>query len=168
MKISIIKADIAKVRVDAIVNSANKSLMAGSGVCGVIHRAAGVELEKECKELAKSYPKGLPVGHSVLTKAYKLPAKYVIHTVGPRYGIDDVNLLKDCYINSMRIADKNKCESIAFPAISTGIYGVPVGISTEIVREVLSSLPSFKNLKEIILVLCETKDFEKYKKEISQ
>ena len=120
-KIELYQGDITKIEVDAIVNAANKSLLGGGGVDGAIHKAAGPELKEEAKTL-----NGAETGEAKMTKGYKLPAKYVIHTVGPVYndgtkGEDE--LLKSCYENSMDIASKNDMKTMAFPAISTGVYG---------------------------------------------
>src|SRR3989338_7083671 len=118
MDIKLILGDITKIPTDVIVNSANPSLMRGGGVCGAIHKAAGIELEKECLELKKS--RGidrLPIGEIIVTKAYNLPTKFVIHTVGPKNnGIDDINFLKKCYTNSIIKADELKANSISFPS----------------------------------------------------
>ena len=128
-KIKIHKGDITKLKVDAIVNAANSSLMGGGGVDGAIHRAAGPKLKKECRKIRDSeHPDGLPTGQAVITGGYNLPAEHVIHTVGPVWHGGDSNeseLLADCYLNSLQIALNKYLNSIAFPAISTGVYHFP-------------------------------------------
>jgi O-acetyl-ADP-ribose deacetylase (regulator of RNase III) len=121
--------DITQLAVDAIVNAANSSLLGGGGVDGAIHRTAGPSLLEECREIRRSYfPQGLPTGEAVITKSGNLPARHVIHTVGPIWGSgtsDCPRLLALCYANSLRLAAKHGCTTIAFPAISTGVYGYP-------------------------------------------
>ncbi|MBS3085334.1 O-acetyl-ADP-ribose deacetylase [Candidatus Pacearchaeota archaeon] len=164
MKISIIRGDITKVKVDAIVNAANFGMLGGGGVDGAIRRAAGHSLQEECVRLRKEViPNGLETGKAIVTKAYNLPAKIIIHTVGPRYYSGDINLLKNCYTNCLKLAEENNCESIAFPAISTGAYGCPIEKSAEIVSEVLENFKS-DIIKEIILVLFDEEDYEIYKR----
>ena len=121
--------DITQEAVDAIVNAANSSLLGGGGVDGAIHRAGGPEILAQCKEIRRTqYPRGLPTGEAVLTVGGNLPARYVIHTVGPVYGDHggaEAELLAACYLNSLRIAADEGLASIAFPAISTGIFRFP-------------------------------------------
>ncbi len=134
-KIHLLKGDITQIQVDAIVNAANSSLLDGSGVNGAIHAAAGPELLAACRELGDCAP-----GQAKITKGYRLPAKFVIHAVGPiwRGGAkSEASLLADCYSSVMKLALKNNIRTIAFPAISCGIYGYPIKQASEIaVKEV--------------------------------
>ncbi|MDX3101363.1 O-acetyl-ADP-ribose deacetylase [Nonomuraea angiospora] len=129
MRITLVKGDITEQPADAVVNAANSSLMGGGGVDGAIHRRGGPEILEECRKLrAGHYGKGLPTGQAVATTAGRMPAKWVIHTVGPVYSmsVDRSELLASCYRESLRVADSLKARSVAFPAISTGIYGWPM------------------------------------------
>ena len=146
-RVVVVVADITRQTVKAIVNAANSSLMGGGGVDGAIHRAGGPAILAECQRIRKTtYPAGLPTGEAVLTTAGTLPADYVIHTVGPVYGQNnerDAELLAACYENSLTLAVRHSVSSIAFPAISTGIYGYPRDeaaiVSSETIRRFLDS-----------------------------
>jgi len=162
-RIRLIQADITAIRADAIVNAANSSLLGGGGVDGAIHRAAGKELLDECRSLG-----GCPVGEARITKAYNLPAKFIIHTVGPVWQggkNNEPELLRNCYFNSLKLAEKNNIRSIAFPGISTGIYGYPKADAAKIaVGTTEEFLMSSKNIDEIIFVAFDTETSEIYKK----
>ena len=134
-KIVLVEGDITKQRVDAIVNAANSSLLGGGGVDGAIHRAGGRSILGECEEIrATRYPDGLPTGQAVATTAGDLDAKWIIHTVGPTYAKseDRSHLLASCHTESLRIADEQGAESVAFPAISTGVYRYPIEEAADI------------------------------------
>jgi O-acetyl-ADP-ribose deacetylase (regulator of RNase III) len=161
--------DITKEDVDAVVNAANGTLMGGGGVDGAIHRAGGPEIKKECEEIRRThYPDGLPTGRAVITTAGKMPAKRVIHTVGPVYsrgGRDKAELLASCYRNSLRLALENGLKTIAFPAISTGIYGYPLEEAAKVSSQTIEDfLDSNKSLQEVRLVFFSPSDAEVFLK----
>ncbi len=163
-KISVIKGDITKLNVDAIVNAANTSLLGGGGVDGAIHRAAGKELLDECMTL-----NGCKTGEAKITKGYKLPAKYVIHTVGPVWhgGNNNENqLLHNAYHNSLQLAMENHIKTIAFPNISTGVYGFPKPLAAEIALKAINDFcKTYPDaFTEIIFVCFDDENFGIYNK----
>lgn len=160
--IRLLKGDITKVNTDAIVNAANRTLLGGGGVDGAIHRAAGQELLEECRTL-----NGCETGEAKITKAYKLPCKYVIHTVGPVWHggkKSEEELLGKCYWNSMVIAQENEIKSIAFPAISTGVYGYPkrpaAKIAVDTVKKFMEQFP--ETVEDIYFVVFDEESLKIY------
>jgi O-acetyl-ADP-ribose deacetylase (regulator of RNase III) len=157
--------DLTKEVVDAIVNAANGSLLGGGGVDGAIHRAGGPDILKECKEIRRvQFPDGLPTGQAVITTAGRMPAKYVIHTVGPVYGRggkEKAELLAACYFNSLLLAAEKSLSTVAFPAISTGIYGYPLteaaGVSSRAIEKQLAASAA---LEQVRLVFFGASDAE--------
>ncbi len=167
MKINIIHADITTLKVDVIVNAANTSLMGGGGVDGAIHRAAGPELLKECVKIRKEkLPTGLICGQAIVTKGYNLPAKWIIHTVAPVYGNDDINRLERCYLNCLKLAEELNAKSIAFPALGCGAYRIPIKLSANIVKKVLEQTKT--NMQEIILAFNKEEQLSVYQKIFTQ
>ncbi|MCR5650220.1 MAG: O-acetyl-ADP-ribose deacetylase [Lachnospiraceae bacterium] len=162
--IKAIKGDITKLdNVGAIVNAANCSLLGGGGVDGAIHRAAGPGLLEECRTL-----NGCPTGEAKITKGYDLPVPYVIHTVGPVWhgGSDgEPELLASCYHNSLRLAEANKIKKIAFPSISTGVYGYPVEKAAKVAVRVMRDYEDA--FDEIYMVCFDNRTYEAYQSEIS-
>lgn len=166
-RIEVILGDITKLDVDAIVNAANPSLMGGGGVDGAIHSAAGQELKEECSMLG-----GCQTGEAKLTKGYRLPARHVIHTVGPVWGggeFREDDLLRNCYRNSLSVAIQNNIKTIAFPAISTGIYGFPIERAAKIAVDEVNKFLSKNDLIEKVTFVCFSQnDFNIYKNIISE
>ena len=161
--------DITKEAVDAIVNAANATLLGGGGVDGAIHRAGGPEILQECRRIRQTqYPDGLPTGQAVITTGGKLPAKHVIHTVGPVYGRggkDKAESLTACYRNSLRLASDHGLKTIAFPAISTGVYGYPLDEAAKVSSIAIESfLSADTTLHEVRLVFFSPSDADVFLK----
>jgi O-acetyl-ADP-ribose deacetylase (regulator of RNase III) len=160
-RLILIKGNIVELEVDAIVNAANSSLLGGGGVDGAIHRAAGPELVQECRLLH-----GCKTGEAKITKGYKLPAKHVIHTVGPVWNGGDKNeenLLASCYRNSLELAVKNNCKSIAFPSISTGAYRFPIDKAADIALSTIRQfLQTNTTLEKVVMVCFSDNDLAVY------
>lgn len=161
VQVEITQGDIVNQQdIEAIVNAANAALKSGSGVAGAIHRAAGKLLEEECRPLAPILP-----GEAVITGGHQLPNRYVIHCLGPIYGIDHPSdiLLADCYRNALLLADSKKIESIAFPSISTGAFGYPLEAATEIaLNSIIHTLAELKWVRIIRMVLFSEHDYQVY------
>jgi O-acetyl-ADP-ribose deacetylase (regulator of RNase III) len=161
-RISVVLGDITKQHVDAIVNAANTSLLGGGGVDGAIHRAAGPELIRECRTLG-----GCKTGQAKLTKAYNLPVKYVIHTVGPVWrggNAGEDELLRNCYRNSLTLAELHHVKSIAFPSISTGAFGFPVERAAHIATSaVTAQVEDITTIDKVIFVCFSKSDYGVYK-----
>jgi O-acetyl-ADP-ribose deacetylase len=167
-RVQIVIGDITQQAVDGIVNAANSSLMGGGGVDGAIHRAGGPAILEACREIRRTqFPQGLPTGEAVLTTAGNLPAKYVIHTVGPVYGQHqglEPQLLAACYQKSLRLAADHSLTSIAFPAISTGVFGYPLPEAAAEASEAIAEyLARDKSLKSVRLVFFKRQDAEIFK-----
>jgi O-acetyl-ADP-ribose deacetylase (regulator of RNase III) len=161
--------DITREQVDAIVNAANSTLLGGGGVDGAIHRAGGSLILEECRKIRREqYPDGLPTGEAVITSGGNLPARFVIHTVGPVYGMNrgkDAELLAGCYRNSLRIATEHNLETIAFPAISTGVYSYPRAEAARVSSAAIKDfLENNQTIKQARLVFFSAPDAEKFVK----
>jgi O-acetyl-ADP-ribose deacetylase (regulator of RNase III) len=160
-RIEIVQGDITTLAVDAIVNAANQSLLGGGGVYGAIHRAAGPKLLAECRTLG-----GCPTGQAKITAGHNLPAKHVIHTVGPVWhggtrGEDD--LLAGCYRTSLALAEEHGCRTVAFPSISTGAYGFPVERASRIaLREIAAVLAKSRVVERVTVVCFAARDLQVY------
>ena len=162
-QIEIVEGDITTQEVDAIVNAANSSLMGGGGVDGAIHRRGGPKILSACREIrASMYRDGLPTGEAVVTEAGDLPARWVIHTVGPVYGRndDDGDLLASCHQRSLEVADEIDARSVAFPAISTGAYGYPMDEAARVA--VNSVFHTRTNVEEVRFVLFDQRGYDAF------
>ncbi|MFA5577551.1 MAG: O-acetyl-ADP-ribose deacetylase [Tissierellaceae bacterium] len=164
--IKVLQGDITKIKVEAIVNAANNTLLGGGGVDGAIHRAGGKVILEQCKKIG-----GCPTGEARITVGGNLPSNYVIHTVGPVYGgghSDEERLLYNAYYNSLKLAKDYDIKSLAFPSISTGAYGYPIDEASRIaIRSVLDFIKNEKFPREIIFVLFNDKDFRVYERLLS-
>ena len=158
-----IVGDITRQDVDAIVNAANSTLLGGGGVDGAIHDAGGPQILKECRKIRETdYPEGLPTGEAVITSAGNLPAKYVIHTVGPVYGLEperQAELLAACYQNSLLLARRHQLTSIAFPSISTGAFGYPRIEAAKVASTAIKNfLTTDEQIRQVRLVFFQSGD----------
>lgn len=163
--IQLVQGDITQQQVDAIVNAANNSLLGGGGVDGAIHRAAGPELLVECRAL-----NGCATGDAKITKGYKLPAKHVIHTVGPIWSggeQDEEKLLESAYLSSLRLAEAHGLSTIAFPNISTGVYGFPKDKAAQIAVATVRNFEP-KTLQEVLFVCFDDENYSLYEKLLKQ
>jgi O-acetyl-ADP-ribose deacetylase len=161
--ITIIQGDITTMQVDAIVNAANTSLLGGGGVDGAIHRVGGPQILADCIAI-RAKQDGCKTGEAVITSAGNLTAKYVIHTPGPKWNGDSEEkkaLLKNCYINCLRLAEKHNVSSIAFPSISTGIYRFPKDVAAAIAIDAIENY-TYSSIKKIIFVCFDAETFELY------
>ena len=166
MNIKAVKADITKLSADAIVNAANSTLLGGGGVDGAIHRAAGPELLAECRTL-----NGCHTGQAKITSGYRLPARYVIHTVGPVWhggGSNEAGLLSDAYRNSLELAAAHGIRTIAFPAISTGVYGYPKEAAAHIAIDTIREFLKGHDDMEVILTAFSDDDLKRYERILSE
>ena len=171
MNLEVILQDITKVQVDAIVNAANTSLLGGGGVDGAIHRAGGPSILEECRKIV-SRQGGCKTGEAVITGAGNLPAKYVIHTVGPVWNggnNNETEKLANCYRNSLRLAIDNRCKSVAFPNISTGVYGFPKAKAAQIAVAVVQQfLQLHSGIERVLFVCFDQENFDLIRTEINR
>lgn len=168
-RVSVVVGDITSQAVDAVVNAANSSLLGGGGVDGAIHRAGGPAILEQCREIRRTrHPNGLPAGKAEITNGGNMPARYVIHTVGPVYGQhggQESKLLAECYENSLMLAASHALTSIAFPAISTGVYGYPQSEAAAVAsRAIKQHIEANKLMREVRLVFFKESDKEVFLK----
>jgi O-acetyl-ADP-ribose deacetylase len=153
-RIKLVQGDITEERVDAVVNAANSSLLGGGGVDGAIHRKGGAAILRECREIRRTaHPDGLPTGKAVATSAGNLPARWVIHTVGPVFSRseDRSDMLASCHAEALRVADELRASSVAFPAISTGVYGYPLELAAPVaIRAVMGSETKVEEVRFVL------------------
>ncbi|WP_053955731.1 O-acetyl-ADP-ribose deacetylase [Inediibacterium massiliense] len=166
-QIVVVQGDITKLKVDAIVNAANNSLLGGGGVDGAIHKAGGAEILEQCRKIG-----GCPTGEARITTAGKMISKYVIHTVGPIYrggSNNESKLLYNAYFNSLKLATEYDIQTIAFPSISTGVYAYPIEEASDIaIKAVMDFLVKNSQITQIVFVLFKEKDFAIYKKKLDK
>ena len=158
--IEVIQADITTLAVDAIVNAANETLLGGGGVDGAIHRAAGPQLLRACRTLG-----GCPAGQARITPGFRLPARHVIHAVGPVWrggGDGEPELLAGCYRNSLALAEEAGCRTVAFPSISTGVYGYPADLAAPLAVDTVATFAA-RRVREVVFCCFSTNDLERYR-----
>jgi O-acetyl-ADP-ribose deacetylase len=167
-RIQVVQGDLTEEHVDAIVNAANSGLLGGGGVDGAIHRRGGPAILTECRELRRTtFPDGLPTGQAAATTAGKLPARWVIHTVGPMYSgsTGDADLLASCHAESLRVADELGARTVAFPAISTGVYGYPLEEAAPVAIRAVRSART--NVQEVRFVLFGRSAYEAFERAVA-
>ena len=160
LRLRALQADITTLAVDAIVNAANASLLGGGGVDGAIHRAAGPQLLRACRTLG-----GCPAGQARITPGFRLPARHVIHAVGPVWrggGDGEPELLAGCYRNSLALAEEAGCRTVAFPSISTGVYGYPGDLAAPLAVDTVAAFPA-RRVREVVFCCFSTNDLERYR-----
>lgn len=172
-ELKLIIDDITTLDVDVVVNAANGTLLGGGGVDGAIHKSAGPKLLEECKRVRKEQLNGkkLPTGEAVITKGYNLPADYVIHTVGPIWHGGENNeehLLKNCYLNSLKLSTTYNLNTIAFPSISTGVFGYPVHLAAGVALQTIIEFLQETENKTVIMSLFSEDDYNTYKEALEK
>jgi O-acetyl-ADP-ribose deacetylase len=168
-RIVLVQGDLTQQDVDAVVNAANSSLMGGGGVDGAIHRRGGPEILEECRRIrAEQYPDGLPTGRAVATTAGRLPARWVIHTVGPVYAKseDRSHLLASCHAESLRVAGELGARTVAFPAISTGVYGYPLEEAAPVAIDAVRSATT--DVEEVRFVLFDREAYDAFERALGE